>query len=85
MIGILNVVISTLDDAHTTLENIKAGMELILETKKSTNLFDELKSMILGSDQEGFIELVNNINQRALNPDLKEYDALIPMDKINEA
>jgi transposase len=62
----------------TTLSEIAAGMELILETH-TENIFDDLKQLLLGRRVPcNVIEISMRENQSPLNPKLSLYDSFIP-------
>jgi transposase len=63
---------------HTTLPEIIAGMELVLETQ-SQKLFDDLRTLLLGERRPAeIIDITSRFNQNPLQPELSQYDSLIP-------
>lgn len=63
---------------HTTMPEIVAGMELVLETA-STKLFDDLRELLLGERRPAkVIDITSRLNQSPLKPELSIYDSLIP-------
>jgi transposase len=66
---------------HIPLLEITAGMELIMETS-SLLLFDDLKSLLFGERRPAeVIDISHLLGQRPLQPELSQYDALIPNPK----
>lgn len=64
------------------LSEIEAGMELLLESKSPEPLFEQLKDLLLGSRKPApVIELARRFEQRPLQPELAQYDKLIPMNE----
>lgn len=69
---------------NTTLSEIAAGMELILETA-GENLFDDLRALLFGERRPAdVIEITSRLNQSPLKPELSVYDSLIPNRGPNE-
>jgi len=63
---------------HTTLDEIITGMELVLQSKVD-NLYEALRSLILGDRRpDNVINIVERYGQQPLQPNLKDYDQLIP-------
>ena len=63
---------------HTSLPEIIAGMELVLETD-TQSLFDDLRELLLGERRPApVIDITSRLNQSPLIPELSQYDSLIP-------
>ncbi len=70
---------------YTTLSEIIAGMELVLETE-SLKLFDDLKQLLLGERRpDSVIDITSRLNQSPLKPELSQYDSLIPNRKKGQS
>jgi hypothetical protein len=66
---------------HVCLSEIITAMELILETK-SHQMFEDLRELLLGERRPSpVIDITSRLNQRPLQPELSEYDCLIPKQK----
>ncbi len=63
---------------NTSLAEIIAGMELVLETE-SQKLFDDLRELLFGERRPAeVIEITSRLHQSPLKPELSQYDSLIP-------
>jgi transposase len=62
------------------LSEIEVGMELLLPSRDSAPLFDQLKELLLGVRRPApIIELTRRLEQKPLQPELAQYDKLIPV------
>jgi transposase len=63
---------------HVCLSEIITGMELILEIE-SHKMFEDLRDLLLGERRPSpVIDITSRLNQSPLQPELSEYDCLIP-------
>ena len=66
---------------HVCLSEIITAMELILETK-SQKMFEDLRELLLGERRPSpVIDITSRLRQSPLQPELSEYDCLIPNKK----
>lgn len=61
------------------LSEIEVGMELLLQSRDPAPLFEQLKELLFGSRRPApVIDLTRRLEQKPLQPELAQYDKLIP-------
>jgi transposase len=62
---------------HTTLSEIETAMEILLENG-GNDLFEQLRSLLLGQSHDSVIDISHRFCQQPISPALPVYDSLIP-------
>jgi len=64
---------------HAAPSEISAGMEILMSGNVNENIYEELRELLLGERRPGnVIDISNQLNQKKLAPNLKDFDQLIP-------
>ena len=64
---------------YTPLSEITAGMDLIMNGSSFENPYEELRDLLLGDRRPDNVTNISaRLGQQKLNPNLKEFDQLIP-------